>query len=197
MARWEPNARERLVRAAVDLFTEQGYDATTVTQIAERAGGLTKTTFFRHFPDKREVLFAGQELHARLLAEALAAAPPDATPLTAVGSALDALAGSFHEDRRELGAKLLVLIAGNTEIQERSAFKHAILTAAITDGLRKRGVADQIAALAAEVGMLAFDEAFARWVASTDPSAPADRRSLVDYTRQALAELREAAAALD
>ena len=61
MARWEPNASERLVRAAVDLFTEQGYDATTVTQIADRAGGLTKTTFFRHFPDKREVLFAGQE----------------------------------------------------------------------------------------------------------------------------------------
>ena len=59
MARWEPNARERLVRAALDLFTEQGYDATTVNEIADRAG-LTKTTFFRHFPDKREVLFAGQ-----------------------------------------------------------------------------------------------------------------------------------------
>ena len=200
MARWEPNARERLVRAAVDLFTEQGYDATTVTQIAERAGGLTKTTFFRHFPDKREVLFAGQEIHARLLTEALAAAPPDATPLTAVAAALDALAGSFEEDRRELGAKLLVLIADNAELQERAAFKHAILATAITDGLRERGVADPTAALAAEVGMLAFDEGFARWVAPADSVAatdPADRRSLVDHARQALAELREAAAALD
>jgi len=65
MARWEPNARERLVLAALDLFAEQGYDSTTVTQIAGRAG-LTKTTFFRHFPDKREVLFAGQEVHSRL-----------------------------------------------------------------------------------------------------------------------------------
>ena len=220
MARWEPNARERLVRAAVDLFTEQGYDATTVTQIADRAGGLTKTTFFRHFPDKREVLFAGQETHTRLLAEALAAAPPDATPLTAVAAALDALAGSFDDDRRELAAKLMVLIADNAELHERSVFKHAILAAAIADGLRERGVPDRTAALAADMGMLAFDEAFARWAAPAAPAAPAasaaptaptaptapaaptvpaeptDRHSLVEHTRQALAELRDAAAAL-
>src|SRR5208282_4010488 len=65
MARWEPGARERMVLAAVDLFTEQGYDATTVAQIAERAG-VTKSTFFRHFPDKRELLVAGQEVLSRL-----------------------------------------------------------------------------------------------------------------------------------
>ena len=68
MGRWEPGARERLVMAAVDLFTEQGYDATTVAQIAERAG-VTKSTFFRHFTDKRELLVAGQETLSRLLAE--------------------------------------------------------------------------------------------------------------------------------
>src|ERR1700734_3756817 len=84
MARWEPNTRERLGRAPPDLFTERGYDATTVSEIAERAGGLTKMTFFRHFPDKREVLFAaGQEVHSRLLADAIAAAPVPATPLEA------------------------------------------------------------------------------------------------------------------
>ena len=74
MARWEPGARERLVLAAVDLFTEQGYDETTVAQIAERAG-VTKSTFFRHFPDKRELLAAGQETLSRLLAEGIAEAP--------------------------------------------------------------------------------------------------------------------------
>src|ERR1700677_2476222 len=89
MARWEPNAAERLVRAALDLFTEQGYDATTVNEIAERAG-LTKTTFFRHFPDKREVLFAGQGVHTRILADAITAAPGLATPLETVGAALEA-----------------------------------------------------------------------------------------------------------
>jgi AcrR family transcriptional regulator len=190
MARWEPNARERLVRAAVDLFTEQGYDATTVTQIADRAGGLTKTTFFRHFPDKREVLFAGQELHVRLLADAIAAAPADATPLQAVEAALDALAGSFGDDRRELAARLKVLIAANAELRERAIFKHASLATAVTDGLRERGVPDPTATLAADVGMLAFDEAFARW------AEPGDRRSLVEHARAALAELRKAVAEL-
>ena len=82
MARWEPGARERLVLAAVDLFTEQGYDATTVAQIAERAG-VTKSTFFRHFPDKRELLVAGQETLSRLLAEGIAEAPAEAGPLEA------------------------------------------------------------------------------------------------------------------
>src|SRR5436189_286777 len=70
MGRWEPNARQRLVRAALDLFSEHSYDSTTIAQIAERAG-LTKTTFFRHFPDKREVLFAGQDTHSRRLAAEL------------------------------------------------------------------------------------------------------------------------------
>ena len=190
MARWEPNARERLVRAAVDLFTEQGYDATTVTQIADRAGGLTKTTFFRHFPDKREVLFAGQETHIRLLADALAAAPADATPLLAVGAALDALAGSFGDDRRELAAKLRVLIAANAELQERAVFKHASLAAATAAGLRERGVPDRTAAIAADVAMLAFDEAFARW------AEPGDRRSLVEHSRVALDAMRDAVAEL-
>ena len=77
MARWKPGARERLVLAAVDLFTEQGYDATTVAQIAERAG-VTRSTFFRYFPDKRDVLMAGQQTLSRLLAEGIAEAP--ATP---------------------------------------------------------------------------------------------------------------------
>ena len=88
MARWEPGARERLVVAAVDLFTERGYDATTVAQIAERAG-VTKSTFFRHFPDKRELLVAGQETLSRLLSEGIAEAPVSASPLEAVAAGLE------------------------------------------------------------------------------------------------------------
>lgn len=74
MPRWEPDARERFVTAALQLFSEQGYDNTTVVEIAQRAG-LTKSTFHRHFPDKRDVLAAGQETLSRLLAEGIAAAP--------------------------------------------------------------------------------------------------------------------------
>src|ERR1700761_1817319 len=105
MARWEPNTRGRLVLAALDLFASEGYDAVSVAQIAERAG-VSKMTFFRHFPDKREVLFAGQELHGRLLADGITAAPAGATPLAAVGAALDAATASFTPEQRAFGPRL-------------------------------------------------------------------------------------------
>lgn len=189
MARWEPNARERLVRAAIGLFAEQGYDITTVSGIAERAG-LTKTTFFRHFPDKREVLFAGQETHSRLLADAIAACPGSATPLQAVSAALDALTATFTDDRREFAARLLTVIAGNSELQERAAFKRTVLAAAMTDALRKRGVPDPTASLAAELGIRAFDDAFYHW------ADPTNQQTLTDLARHALHELQAAATTL-
>jgi AcrR family transcriptional regulator len=190
MARWEPNTRERLVRAAVDLFAKQGYDATTVSEIAERAGGLTKMTFFRHFSDKREVLFAGQEIHGRLLADAIAAAPDQATPLQAVAAALDALTAVFTDDRREFSARLLAVVAGNSELRERATFKRAALAEAMADALRKRGVPDPGASLAAELGILAFYRAFDQW------ADPASRQTLPDLARQAFADLRAAIATL-
>src|SRR5882757_2585102 len=104
MARWRPDARERLVVAALDLFTEQGYDKTTVAEIAERAG-LTRSTFFRHFPDKREVLAAGQDTLSRLLAEGIAGAPDGATPLAAVSAGLANAAGVFTPFNRELAPR--------------------------------------------------------------------------------------------
>jgi AcrR family transcriptional regulator len=190
MARWEPNTRERLVRAALDLFTEQGYDATTVSQIAERAGGLTKMTFFRHFTDKREVLFAGQEMHSRLLADAIAAAPATATPLQAVAAALDAISSVFTEDRREFAARLFAVVAANSELRERAAFKRIGLTDAMTEALEKRGVPDLTASLAAELGIRAFYRAFGQW------ADPASQQTLTDLARRALGELWAATATL-
>jgi AcrR family transcriptional regulator len=190
MARWEPNARERLVRAAVDLFSEQGYEATTVNEIADRAG-LTKTTFFRHFPDKREVLFAGQDMHARLLADAITEAPGPATPLEAVRAALDALTATFTDDRRAFSARLRPVIAGHSELQERYALKRARLAEATADALRKRGVGEPTASLAAELGIRAFHHAYDQW------ADPANRQTLTDLARHALDDLRAAAAALD
>jgi AcrR family transcriptional regulator len=191
MARWEPNTRARLVLAALDLFSEQGYDATTVSEIAERAGGLTKMTFFRHFADKREVLFAGQELHNRLLADAIAAAPGPATPLQAVTAGLDALTATFTDDRREFAARLLAVIAASSELRERAAFKRIGLTTAMTEALEKRGVPDPTAGLAAELGIRAFYRAFDQW------ADPASQQTLTDLTRHALDELRAATATLD
>src|SRR5215475_12023007 len=122
MGRWEPGARERLVMAAVDLFTEQGYDSTTVTQIAERAG-VTRSTFFRHFPDKREVLVAGQEALSRLLADGIAQAPADASPLEAVAAGLRSASEAMGPMNRELGPRLKAAVAASTELQERDALK--------------------------------------------------------------------------
>ncbi|MFF3073396.1 TetR/AcrR family transcriptional regulator [Kitasatospora sp. NPDC057904] len=191
MARWEPNARERLVRAAVELFAEQGYEATTINEIAERAGGLTKTTFFRHFTDKREVLFAGQEIHNRITAEAIAEAPESATPLEMVGLALDGLASSFTEDRRDIGRRLRAVIANSAELQERSASKRAALSEATAQALRTRGVSELVADLAAELGTRAFYGAFDRWTSS------ADQRTLVAYAREVFGELRTAVSVLE
>ena len=189
MARWEPNARERLVLAALDLFAEQGYDNTTVTQIANRAG-LTKTTFFRHFSDKREVLFAGQEVHSRLLADGVAAAPDSATPLEAVAAALDALTASFTAEQREFGPRLLTVIADNPELQERATFKRAALAAALTSALGKRGVPDLTASLAADLGARAFDRAFGRWI------EPSSQQTFPELAQEELQALRTAAMAL-
>src|SRR5690242_17470897 len=125
MARWEPGARERLVVAAVELFSEQGYDETTVAQIAERAG-VTKSTFFRHFPDKRELLVAGQETLSRLLAEGIAEAPAGATPLEAVAAGLDrASTGmtAMTPVSRELAPRLSAAVAASAELRERDALK--------------------------------------------------------------------------
>src|SRR6478609_4426562 len=130
MARWEPGARERLVLAAADLFTEQGYDETTVAQIAERAG-VTRSTFFRHFSDKREVLVAGQETLSTLLTEGIADAPDGATPLEAVAAGLQRASGEMTAFNRELGPRLKAAVAASQELQERDALKSVGLAGAM------------------------------------------------------------------
>jgi len=190
MARWQPGATQRLVVAAVDLFTEQGYDATTVAEIAERAG-VTKSTFFRHFSDKRELLVAGQETLSRLLAEGIAEAPADASPLEAVAAGLERASGEMGPANRELGPRLKAAVAASTELQERDALKSVGLAAAMTEALVVRGVADPLAHLAAELGVLAFKRGYARW-----SEAPADGTGLAPYALTALAELRDASASL-
>ena len=191
MARWEPGARERMVLAAVDLFTEQGYDATTVAQIAERAG-VTKSTFFRHFPDKRELLVAGQEALSRLLAEGITEAPPTAGPLGAVAAGLERASGMMGPMNRELGPRLKAAIAANAELQERDALKSVGLAAAMTSALRARGVPDPIAHLASEMGVLAFRRGYADWLEADQDTAG----GLAPYTAAALEDLRKASASL-
>jgi len=179
------------VVAAVDLFTEQGYDATTVTEIAERAG-VTKSTFFRHFPDKRELLVAGQETLSVLLADGIGAAPADAGPLQAVAAGLERACAEMGPANRELGPRLKAAVAASAELQERDALKSVGLAAAMTAALRARGVPETSAELAAELGVMAFKRGYARWA----DAAPEVAGGLWEHARDALEELRTAGASL-
>ncbi|MFI6436280.1 TetR/AcrR family transcriptional regulator [Streptomyces sp. NPDC050759] len=187
MARWEPNAAERLAHAALDLFAERGYENTTVIDIAQRAG-LGKSTFFRHFQDKREVLFGGRAISG-LLTEAIAAAPETATPLEAIAHALEAAGREvFTPARRELIARRQAVIAANPELQEREALKNLALIASMTDALKERGIPDLTARVAAELGALAAAIAFERWSQTTAGD------DFSEIARQALADVQTSTA---
>ncbi|GAA3617788.1 TetR/AcrR family transcriptional regulator [Lentzea roselyniae] len=188
MGRWEPDARDRLVRAALDLFSEQGYENTAVAQIAERAG-LTKSTYFRHFRDKREVLFGGQDEILELLAGGIAGAPASAGALVAVEAALVAIAVTFTEERRANGPRRLAVIASNDELRERDALKMTGFAAAMVDALKRRGVSELGAEVAAELGVLALRRAYSRWLEAGGDFA--------EVARRALEEVSATAAALD
>ena len=190
MPRWEPDARERFVAAALELFTDQGYDETTVAQIAERAG-LTKSTFFRHFSDKREVLAAGQETLSRLLADGVSAAPAGASPLAAVAAGLDNASSAMTPFNRELGPRLEAVIATSGELQERAVLKRVGMAAAIADALRGRGVDESSAFMAAELGVLAFKVGFDEWIADDN------ERDLAELTSSALHRFKTAMTRLD
>jgi AcrR family transcriptional regulator len=162
MSRWEPNARGRLEEAALDLYTERGFDETTVAEIAERAG-LTERTFFRHFSDKREVLFGGQDVLLQLFVDNIAGAPEALSPLDVVGAAL-AAAGPFFEGRHKHARRRQAVIAANPRLQERELIKLAAIAVAIADALRRRGSPESSSKLAAEAGVAVFKVAFDRWV---------------------------------
>jgi AcrR family transcriptional regulator len=173
--------------AALDLFQEQGYENTTVIEIAQRAG-LTKSTFFRHFPDKREVLFGGATMTGRVT-DGIATAPAAATPLEAVANALDAVGrDAFTAARREFIARRRAVISANPELQERETLKGLGLTAAMTDALEGRGLPRLTACVAAELGALAWKIAYERW---TDTANGEEFSALA---RRTLGELQAASA---
>jgi AcrR family transcriptional regulator len=182
MSRWEPNARGRLAEAALALYAERGFEQTTVAEIAARAG-LTERTFFRHFGDKREVLFAGSaELLGRLTGT-LAATPQDVRPLDAVAAGIEAIAGVMQE-RRAHSRQRQSVIAATPELQERELIKLAAMATALADALRQRGVPEPAASLAAEAGIAVFRIAFEAWIDD------ANEQAFVELVRDSFAELR-------
>jgi AcrR family transcriptional regulator len=166
MGRWQPDARGRLGQAAMELYGERGYEQTTVAEIADRAG-LTARTFFRYFTDKREVLFAGSDALGERLLVALDAAPATDAPFTAVMAALSVVSGLIGDDR-EHSCRRQAVITANAELKERELAKLATWSAELAGGLRRRGVSEPAASLAAETGVAVFRVAFDRWLAGPD-----------------------------
>ncbi|HKA49339.1 MAG TPA: TetR family transcriptional regulator [Candidatus Dormibacteraeota bacterium] len=183
MTRWGPDARGRLQQAAMELFSKRGYEVTTVAAIAERAG-LTERTFFRHFADKREVLFGGSDNLRDLLVSTVAAAPASAAPIEAVAAGIAAAATVFSDERRNYSRQRQAIIAANAELRERELIKLATLGSDIADALRRRGVPDQAASLTAEAGMGVFRVAFERWVDATEG------KDWAELVRESLSQLK-------
>lgn len=162
MGRWEANSRGRLQEAALALFAERGFDQTTAAQIAE-AAGLTERTFFRHFADKREVLFGGSDLLGHQVVAAVMGAPKDDSPLEAVERGLDAAAAMLGQGRRDLARRRQNVIANNPDLREREFAKLADYSAAIAAVLRDRGVGEPQATMAADVGATILRVALQKW----------------------------------
>ncbi|GHF06460.1 TetR family transcriptional regulator [Streptomyces morookaense] len=182
MGRWKPNAPGRLATAALELYSERGFEQTTVAEIAKRAG-LTERTFFRHYADKREVLFAGAPAMRELFVQAVSDAPRSAAPVDLLVAGFDAVSEMFA-DRREAARQRQSVITANAHLQERELIKLAKLSAALAEALRRRGVAEPTATLTAEAGVVVFKVGFARWI------APGEEREMAQLLRETLGELK-------
>jgi AcrR family transcriptional regulator len=184
MGRWQPDARGRLEKAAMELYGERGFDDTTVAQIAGRAG-LTERTFFRHFADKREVLFAGSGRLQDLLVQTVTDAPASATPIDAVAAGIDAIGTMLQESRgRAFARQRQSIVAANTELRERELNKMSSLAGALADTLRGRGIGEPAASILAEIGIAVFRISFERWV-----SGPRER-DLRELVRESFGEVQ-------
>ncbi|WP_326807233.1 TetR/AcrR family transcriptional regulator [Streptomyces sp. NBC_01775] len=181
MPRSGAEARRRLQQAALDLYREQGFDQTTTAEIAGRAG-VNERTFFRHFPDKREVLFDGEAALRAALTQAVAEAPDGLQPLEILLCAFRE-AGRILEENRPFSEPRLEVIAKTPALRERELAKAASLTEAVAEALRQRDVADRLADLAARTGWAAFHQAAQAWI--EDPS-----QSLAAHLSRAFDDLR-------
>jgi AcrR family transcriptional regulator len=189
MVRWEPNAHDRLAQAALALYGERGFENTTVAEIAERAG-LTERTFFRHFADKREVLFGGGDALQELVVSAVAEAPDSLAPIDAAVAGFEAAGRQFFTpERREFSRQRQAIIAANPELRERELIKLASLSAALAETLRGRGLDEQGATLTAEIAGSVFKTAFGRWIGE------ADDHDFPQLVRESVEQLRALATA--
>ncbi|MEZ0491594.1 TetR/AcrR family transcriptional regulator [Kineococcus sp. TBRC 1896] len=182
MTRWAPGARERLQTAALDLFVEQGYDETTVSQIAARAG-VTDRTFFRHFTDKRESLFTGSEVLVTLFTGAVERSTAT-DPVDLAAAALAAVTEFFPEERRTWSRRRTAVVLANPALAEREQLKMVTIAQALARALRERGLPDPAATLLGRSTVTVFQVAFDRWLTEDED------RPMADLLQDTLSALR-------
>ncbi|MFL4901661.1 TetR family transcriptional regulator [Streptomyces sp. MMS24-I2-30] len=176
MGRWEPDTRGRLERAAIELYLEQGFDQTTVAQITQHAD-LTTRTFFRHFLDKRDVLFVGMDELRERVAKAIAAAPAAWPAVKAAASGMN-IAAAALQMRRDEAQDRRKLINATPELRERELMAFASVAKAVAEALSERGTEERVARVTAEAMLAAFRVAFEYWGEHPDRELP----QLVDET---------------
>ncbi|MFF0454504.1 TetR/AcrR family transcriptional regulator [Nocardia africana] len=162
MPRSGAEVRHRLTEAALELYRERGFDRTTAAQIAARAG-VNERTFFRHFPDKREVLFDGEADLRTTLMQAIAEAPQGPSPFDVLLCAFRQSARNLERNRPFSDPRWNV-IAATPALRERELAKHAVLTEAVAEALRQRGIDTGTADLAARTGWAAYQHAVRAWI---------------------------------
>jgi AcrR family transcriptional regulator len=178
--RKQQRAREHIIDAAFALFAERGFAQVTVADIAERAE-VGRTTFFRYFGDKQEVVFAHEEsLLDAVAAAGRAEAPAPGTLTEALGQlwALVGPIGPLIVGATGRYAEHEALLADNPELQDRSNRKLQKLADALEGVLRARGAEPELATLAAQIAMACFRAA--QRTAGGDVAAlmPAMRRAV-------------------
>ncbi|MFB9466696.1 TetR family transcriptional regulator [Streptomyces cinereospinus] len=173
MARWEPGAAQRLQQAAMELFAERGFSNTTIPDITSRAG-LTTRTFFRHYNDKREILFVGENELPEVVSRLFAQAPVEFAPIDVIVHGLQTVVASRLETQRAALRARREIINSDAGLQEREAHKLACLARAGTTGFAARGLTPPQAAIAASLAVTVYDVAFNQWLDTDDPTSFAD-----------------------
>jgi len=161
------DVRLRLRNAALELYAERGFDRTTAAEVAVLAG-VTERTYFRHFPDKREVLFGGEAELEVSLSDAVASAP-ELAPLAVLRHAFLSLVPQFESDR-DLNGRRDRVVSATPDLRERGYTKLAHLSEAVADALERRGTPRPLASLAASCGIEVLSRVRREWLAGSPRS---------------------------
>lgn len=188
MPRSAEPTRERLVEAALELFLRQGYGATTVDDIAARAG-VSARTFFRHFPDKEEVLFAADDDLLPVISAAITEGDEPVAAAALMGQVLGVLADHLEGDRAGLRQRQLI-VDSDVALTGRELAKQARWQPTIAAALVQRGFAPRSADILAAVGFALFRHTLHEWLGQA--GGPTLRRrvdSALPGVRQVLDEV--------